>query len=63
MFRTEDTEEEIEGVVEKWSPRRNILTQTEVRFRIGEKKEEGDNTNDPKMDSDSELVGCTKWKW
>jgi len=42
MFRTEDTEEEIERVVEKLSPRRNILTQTGVRFRIQEKKEEGE---------------------
>lgn len=62
MFRTEDTEEEMEGGVEKWIPRRNILTQTGVRFRIPEKKEEGDDTNDLKMDSYSEFGGCTKWK-
>ena len=48
--------------MEKWSLRRSILTQTGVRFRIPEKKEEGDidNRNEPKMDSYSEFGGMYK---
>lgn len=48
MFRTEGTEEEIMGVVQKLIPRGNFRTQTGVRFRVQEKRTEGNSRHDPK---------------
>lgn len=56
MFRIEGTGEEIKGVVQKLTPRGNFRTQTGVRFRVLEKRAEGNGTHDSKADSFRETM-------
>lgn len=59
MFRIEGTGEEIKGVVQKLTPRGNFRTQTGVRFRVLEKRAEGNGTHDSKADSFRESMVFT----
>lgn len=61
MFRIEGTGEEIKGVVQKSTPRGNFPTQTGVRFRVLEKRAEGNGNGTHDSKADSFLESMVYW--